>query len=458
MKRFSLAALVAAGVVTVTLQPWALHAVHADSVVKAQIGGLIDRSAPPAAAYASVVDGWVVQANWSDLQPSQGGSITADNVIDQAISAARSAGARLKVRVFAGDGAPDWAKTLDGAAMRICDNSGSPCGTVGRFWTANFRDAYVDLQNKLAVLYDGVDVVREVTIDRCTTLNAEPLLREFNYAPNLTAYRSAGYTLAADEQCQREQVDAHQVWANTRSSFAFNPYQSIAATSTSTDEAFTESMMDYCRSSLASRCVLGNNSLRDTSQTTGYDPMYNAIKARGRPIYFQTAGPQKIRSLANTIQLGIGYGAGMIELPDSYTNSPASSYTTSDAQLEALAVPAGADPTSTTSTSTTATSTSTTSTTVVAGTPLAPRKFRVRNTSKGLRLTWLPPSSAGSASIMGYAIYRGPPGAETLLTTVKSRAFTDSSAVEGTAYDYMVAAVNAVGQGPRTLEVTGQKT
>src|SRR5947199_181494 len=110
MKRFSLVALVAAGVLTVTLQPWAMHAVHADS----------------------------------------------------------------------------------------------------------------GLQTKLAALYDGVDVVREVTIDRCTTLNAEPMLRQFNYGPNLTAYRSSGYTLDADQQCQREQVDAHQVWAHTRSSFAFN--------------------------------------------------------------------------------------------------------------------------------------------------------------------------------------------------------------------------------------------
>jgi hypothetical protein len=306
-----------------------------------------------------------------------------------------------------------------------------------------------------------VDVVREVTIDRCTTLNAESMLRQFNYGPNLTAYRSAGYTLAADQQCQREQVDAHQVWAHTRSSFALNPYQSVTATSTSTDEAFTESMMDYCRASLAARCVLGNNSLRDTSQTVGYDAMYNAIKARGGPIYFQTAGPQKIRSLPNTLQLGISYGAGMIELPDSYTNSPASSYATSDSQLEAAAIPAGGDPTSTTSTtstSTSSTSTTSTSTTVVAGTaPSAPQRFRVRNRSTGPMLSWLAPSSAGSAPITGYVIYRGPPGAETLLTTVTSPGYTDTSAVKRVVYDYKVAAVNAAGQGPFTPEVAGRK-
>ena len=72
-------------------------------------------------------------------------------------------------------------------------------------------------------------------------------------------------------------------------------------------------------------------------------------------------------------------------------------------------------------------------------------------------LSWLAPSSAGSAPITGYAIYRGPPGAETLLTMVTSPGYTDTSAVKRVVYDYKVAAVNAAGQGPFTPEVAGRK-
>jgi hypothetical protein len=244
---------------------------------------------------------------------------------------------RLKLRVYAGDEAPTWAKNLDGPPMKICLRQGSSCGTVGRFWTPNFAVAYLDLQTKLAALYDSVPVVREVVIDRCTTLSAEPLLRQINYSPNLKAYRAAGYTLDADEQCQHEQIDAHQVWVNTRSSFAFDPYTVVTSNSTKIDEGFTESLMDYCRATLGTRCVIGNNGFRDSNQGADYNAMYNAIKARGAPIYFQTATSSRLGSLTKTLSIAVGYGAAMVELPFGYTKVNPSQLTAPDAQLEAAA-------------------------------------------------------------------------------------------------------------------------
>lgn len=320
-------------------------AASATATTKTQIAGVIDRQGAPSSAYQQVVNGWVVQVNWADLQPVAGGPIVANNAIDAAIANARNLNAshaglntRLKLRVYAGTGAPAWAKALGGSSLQLCERRGSNCGSVGRFWTPEFGAAYADLQTKLAALYDGIDVVREVAIDRCSTLSAEPFLRQINYSPNLAQYRAAGFTVAADQQCEREEIDAHRVWTQTRSSLALDPYTAVYPTTTSVDEAFTESMMDYCRASLASLCVLGNNGLRDSDQGPDFDAMYNAIKARGAPIYFQTATYSRLHSLPATLQLAIGYGAAMVELPMGYVHLQPSQLTGADAQLETRAM------------------------------------------------------------------------------------------------------------------------
>ena len=71
-------------------------------------------------------------------------------------------------------------------------------------------------------------------------------------------------------------------------------------------------------------------------------------------------------------------------------------------------------------------------------------------------LEWTAPASAGGSVITGYAVYRGSAGGpKTLLTTVGVvTAFTDVSAVNGTAYDYAISAVNPVGEGPRSNELS----
>ena len=341
-QRISAAACLSALLVLSIAAP---SAASATPTTKTQIAGVIDRQGVPASAYQSVVNGWVVQVNWADLQPAAGGPIAANNAIDSAIATAHNLNtshpglnARLKLRVYAGTGAPAWAKALGGSPLQLCERRATSCGSVGRFWTPEFGAAYADLQTKLAALYDGIDVVREVAIDRCSTLSAEPFLRQINYGPNLAQYRASGYTVAADQQCEREEIDAHKVWAQTRSALALDPYTAVNPTTTSVDEPFTESMMDYCRASLGSLCVLGNNGLRDSDQGPDFDAMYNAIKARGAPIYFQTATYSRLHSLPATLQLAIGYGAAMVELPVGYVHLSASQLAAPDTQLEAKAL------------------------------------------------------------------------------------------------------------------------
>ena len=73
-----------------------------------------------------------------------------------------------------------------------------------------------------------------------------------------------------------------------------------------------------------------------------------------------------------------------------------------------------------------------------------------------VHLSWTAPSNGGSA-ITNYNVYRGTPtsGSETLLTTVGNvTSYDDNTAANGTPYYYEVSAVNGVGEGPVSNELS----
>jgi hypothetical protein len=267
-----------------------------------------------------------VKVNWKDLQPSPDGPIAENNAIDQAIAAARQIGAGLKLRIYAGTAAPDWAKALGGGPVSVVNPQGDQPGTIPRFWTGDFGKAYADLQQKLAAKYDDVPEVREVVVSRCTTFFAEPFLRDKGDKGSVANMLAAGFGFNVDQTCEREEIDAHKVWAHTRSDVAFSPYQNLEKKGVkSTDESFTESMMTYCRTNLGARCVLENNAIRTPVQAN-YEAMYDRIKAMGPPMSFQTANPNKIGDLLATLTWAAQFGANSVELPSSYTQQPPSTY------------------------------------------------------------------------------------------------------------------------------------
>jgi hypothetical protein len=294
--------------------------------VKPVMAGLVDRNAMPPAAYQRVLSGFVVNVTWAELQPTAGGPITTGNVIDEAIAALRSlpkgVNLRLILRVTAGTDAPDWAKRLGGDPIAIshkCKRNTCQTETIGRFWTDAFGQAYQGFQKKLAARYDGVPKVAQVEIDRCTTFYAEPFLRDPDVATNVQSLLAAGYTAAADDCCQRQEIDAHQVWATTRSGLALNPYDRIDADGTyTTDEAYTEQVMAYCRSTLGSRCVLENHSLRSPLQDGPYTSLFSAMLAAGPPLGFQTASPERIGDWQAALQWAVDAGANYVELNKEY--------------------------------------------------------------------------------------------------------------------------------------------
>ena len=218
--------------------------------LKPLLRGLLDRSGTPPSGFAGSLAGFVVNVHWSDLQPTSGAAIAPGNAIDKAITEVRALNATehlhlgLKIRIFAGVWAPEWVKSLGGNPVAITNPQNGQPGTIGRFWTDAFGSAYDQLQTLLAAKYDQVPEVREVTISRCTTFYDEPFIRDTTDPATVSALLGAGYTVAADEICQQQEIQASTVWHHTHSDLSFNPYQVIIAVgSTRTDETFTASMM-----------------------------------------------------------------------------------------------------------------------------------------------------------------------------------------------------------------------
>jgi len=84
--------------------------------------------------------------------------------------------------------------------------------------------------------------------------------------------------------------------------------------------------------------------------------------------------------------------------------------------------------------------------------PGAPQNLSGRASRSSFTLNWSAPSNNGGSAITGYAIYRSTTsGAEVLIATVgTSTTYQDGIPPFGRTYYYEVAAINAVGTGPRS--------
>ena len=90
--------------------------------------------------------------------------------------------------------------------------------------------------------------------------------------------------------------------------------------------------------------------------------------------------------------------------------------------------------------------------------PTAPQNVTAQpHQTRGVVLNWSAPASNGGSAITGYRIYRATSsGAETLLTSVSASTVTyrDTSTTRGVRYYYIIRAVNAVGVGALSSEVS----
>ena len=99
----------------------------------------------------------------------------------------------------------------------------------------------------------------------------------------------------------------------------------------------------------------------------------------------------------------------------------------------------------------------TTEKSAVRGTPpTAPRNPAATAGTAKVTLKWSSPASDGGANVTNYRIYRGTTsGGETLLVTVGTNTnFVDTTVIKGTRYFYKITAVNPLGEGPTSVEVS----
>lgn len=305
--------------------------------IKAPIRGLVSMGAyrfvgaggdpvntlEPLNAKPGIFGGLVVIASWKQLQPRPQSEIGDNNVIDQALAQVRAYNDRnpnkplgVKLRVWGGFEAPDWAKALGGMPIETVYNDKPRI--VGRFWSPAYRQAWARLQQLLAARFDKQPLIKEVAITSCMSYTAEPF-----FIPAVdsvtTPLRAAGFTNAAYRDCLTGALSDYAAWKESRLVLSVNPLRTGAGQGNG-DPGFTQGVMRNCRQTVGPRCVFDNHDL-DTELPRPLYGIYATMKQMGPEIEFQTwrKTPQ---DFDGTIRMGVSYGASSIELYQDYGGFP----------------------------------------------------------------------------------------------------------------------------------------
>lgn len=277
----------------------------------------------PLNAKPGIFGGLVVIAGWKQLQPTPQSQIGADNLIDRALAEVRAYNKKnpqkplaVKLRVWGGFEAPDWAKQLGGPPIETIFNEKPR--TVGRFWSPAYRQAWARLQQQLAQRFDKRPLIREVSVTSCMSYTAEPFVVPMQEGV-LTPLRAAGFTDAAYRDCLAHAVADYAPWRQSRLVLSVNPLRTAFGQGNG-DPAFTEGVMGSCRQAIGRRCVFDNHNL-DTDLPGPMHRIYATMKQLGPEIEFQTWRTTP-HDFDGTIRMGVSYGASSIELWQDYGGFP----------------------------------------------------------------------------------------------------------------------------------------
>lgn len=284
-------------------------------------GGEPVNTLEPLNSKPGIFGGVVILATWRELQQSASSRLAENNNIDRALEEVRAYNRRnpqkpltVKLRVWAGFEAPDWAKQLGGDPIKVLHNGKQR--TFGHFWTVPYRNAWARFQKMLAERYDDEPLIHEVAVTSCMTITAEPFVLSDEQTV-VGPLNRAGFKPFMYKQCLAHAVDDYAPWKLTPIEIPLNP---LHIPGTDADPAFTEEVMRSCRKSLGKRCIFDNHDL-DTKPPGSSSKIYDLIKRLGPPAEFQTYH-ETPEDFEGTIKLAVSLGAGSIELWQDYKGFP----------------------------------------------------------------------------------------------------------------------------------------
>ena len=90
----------------------------------------------------------------------------------------------------------------------------------------------------------------------------------------------------------------------------------------------------------------------------------------------------------------------------------------------------------------------------IIATPSAPLNLSGQVVDGRINLSWQSPSDNGGAALTCYKIYRSNGTSTSCINTTTGIAWTDATVQAGTTYSYVVTAVNSLGEGPFSNQIT----
>ena len=270
----------------------------------------------------SAISEMVLNVTWAQLEPTRGQfDFSAINSAISAVSAYNTSNGTdlgIKLRVWGGVVAPDWAKNIDGPPIVVSgqatvDPTDYTPRTFGHVWTADYNDAWTTLQTELAtyvssggsVTYDGNPIIRGISQTAGATASDEPFVSLPTAAPiskgasqtfnQFGALVSGGYTDEAEMLTLRAAVADYAAWATTPLDYTINPFHLYENGSSVLDQNFALAVLQQTRNS--TRLVQAGNHALDAPQHSQLPFLYAQLTAdaamttAAAPNSYQTASP-----------------------------------------------------------------------------------------------------------------------------------------------------------------------
>lgn len=280
------------------------------------------------------------EMNWSTAQPTRehndNGVIDPASLIDLDLCLSMGYEA-VKLRIFVGNRAPDWAKALGGGPMAWVDDNQPDGYTVPVWWSMEYLDAYRLFVEALADQLKIRPEVFDVTISGPSTAYTEPLLRQTQFPPNRPVALAAGFQESKDVESIRWCIDIHHEFMSPLgivSSLAVNPYQTFTSTGTTSRIDTTLDLLEYQFAVMGKYAVWANYSLGakwvdgkavqvrlEGTYPIMYDFLSQHAKSGRVPVEYQTMTMLKMFNQYDparpdpTVQWAVDNGAISVEMP-----------------------------------------------------------------------------------------------------------------------------------------------